>query len=132
MTTALPPRVFRMARWVQVLAATSCLLICGAGGYFAAFAESPWYRAGGVAAVVFGVAAFLDVLVSRIVLEAERLRIISLLRTRSYQRSEFESAKVDGGAVCVKKRDGGWVILPSTGHNALSVRNTVDAWIKSK
>ncbi|HEX4913193.1 MAG TPA: hypothetical protein VFV51_04505, partial [Vicinamibacterales bacterium] len=65
-----------------------------------------------------------------IVLTGHDIQVISLVRKRVYPRAEFESAKVDGGAVCLKRRDGGWLILPGTGVNALSVRNTIDAWIK--
>ena len=125
-------RVFRMARWYKIVAAISCLLICAASGYYVAVGSNIFYRAGGIAGIVFGIAAFLDVLVSRIVLEDNAIRIISLVRTQSHERGDFESAKVDGGAVCLKRRDGGWLILPGTGHNALGVRNTVDAWIKNK
>jgi hypothetical protein len=30
----------------------------------------------------------------------------------------------------LKRREGGWLILPGTGHNALSIRNTIHTWIK--
>ncbi len=70
-------------------------------------------------------------MVSRIVLDEHEIRVISLVRTRRYPRADFESAKVDGGAVCLKRRDGGWLVLPDTGRNALAVRNTIHAWIKS-
>lgn len=125
-------RVFRAAGWYTILAAISCILIVAAGAYFAGPAHPVLYRIGGVGAIAFGLLAFIDVLVSRIVLDDDAIRIISLVRRRAHARNDFESAKVDGGAVCLKKRDGSWLILPSTGHNALSVRNTIDAWIKSK
>ncbi len=89
------------------------------------------YRAVGAFLLVFGVAGFIDVLVSRIVLDEREIRVISLLRARRYPRADFESAKVDGGAVCLKRRDGGWLVLPDTGRNSLAVRNTVHAWLKS-
>ena len=59
------------------------------------------------------------------------LSAIALVRTRRYPRADLESAKVDGGAVCLKKRDGGWLVLPDTGRNTLAVRNTIHAWIRS-
>jgi hypothetical protein len=89
-----------------------------------------WQRAGGAALIAFGLAGFLDVLVSRIVLTAEEIQVISLVRTRTYPRADLESAKVEGGVVVLKKREGGWLALPSTGVNSLSVRNTMHAWIK--
>ena len=91
--------------------------------------QTPLYRAVGVFLLVFGVAGFIDVMVSRIVLDEREIRVISLMRTRKYRRGDFESAKVDGGAVCLKRRDGGWLVLPDTGRNSLAVRNTVHAWL---
>jgi hypothetical protein len=106
--------------------------IGGAGTFYVMNGTALWQRAGGVALIAFGIAGFLDVLLSRIVLDKDAIHVISLFRRRSYARSDFESAKVDGGAVCLKRADGGWLVLPSTGTNALSMRNTIDAWIKRK
>ena len=61
---------------------------------------------------------------------SEEIQVISLVRTRTYPRANLESAKVEGGVVVLKKREGGWLALPSTGVNSLSVRNTMHAWIK--
>ena len=108
------------------------LLMCAAGGYMAIAEQSMRIQVSGVALALFGIGGFIDTLVSRIILDEESIRIISIARRRSYPRTEFESAKVDGGAVVLKRRDGGWLKLPSTGANALSVRNTIDAWIKSR
>ena len=105
--------------------------MCAAGLYPFFAGGTPLYRAVGALLAVFGVAGFIDVLVSRIVLDEHEIRVISLVRTRRYPRGDFESAKVDGGAVCLKRRDGGWLVLPDTGRNTLAVRNTIHAWIKS-
>ena len=118
-----------MATWYRVVSAFAMLAFCGAGAFYLR-SESQWWRIAGVAFIAFGIAAFLDVLVSRIVLEEDAIHIISLVRKRSYARSDFDSAKVDGGSVCLKRNDGGWLILPGTGNNSLGVRNTVHAWIK--
>ena len=125
-------RVFRTATWYRVLSIFAMLALSGAGTFYLTNGTALWQRAGGIALIAFGIAGFLDVLVSRIVLDAEAIHVISLVRKRSYARADFESAKVDGGAVCLKRRDGGWLILPGTGNNALSVRNTIDAWLKKK
>ena len=130
MTTPLP-RVFRMTGTFKIVSAVAMVLMLVAGGYLALFDTNNVYRAIGAGLALFGVAGFIDVLVSRIVLDEHTIRIVSLVRRRSYARSEFESAKVDGGAVALKRRGGGWLLLPDTGANARSVRNTVDAWIKS-
>ena len=120
-----------MATWYRVVAVVSTLLLCGFGTYMAVWQPNIFYRAMGAFLAVFGVLGLLDTFVSRIVLEEDEIHVISLVSKRSYARGDFESAKVDGGAVCLKRRDGGWLILPGTGHNSLSVRNTVHAWIKS-
>ena len=126
----MPVTQFRMARWFTVTSVIATLLLVSAGSYAALWAPNAWYRAGGLLLALFGLASFADTLVSRIVLDEDEIRLISLFRSRHYPRSDFESAKVDGGAVGLKRRDGGWVVLPATGHNALSVRNTVHAWIQ--
>jgi hypothetical protein len=130
MTSPLP-RVFRTAKWYRILSALSTLAVGGAGTFYILNGNAVWQQLGGAAFVVFGVAGFLDVLVSRIVLDRDSISVISLVRKRAYPRADFESAKVDGGSVCLKRRDGGWLVLPGTGQNSLSVRNTIHAWIKS-
>ena len=130
MTDSLP-RVFRTAKWYRILSAFATLALGAAGAFYMVNGRALWQQIGGAALAAFGVAGFLDVLVSRIVLDRETIQVISLVRKRTHPRSDFDSAKVDGGAVCLKKRDGGWLILPGTGDNALRVRNVVDAWIKS-
>jgi hypothetical protein len=119
-----------MATWYRVFSAFATIAICGAGTYYLMNGSALWQRGGGVALIIFGLAGFLDVLVSRIVLTAEEIQVISLVRTRTYPRADLESAKVEGGVVVLKKREGGWLALPSTGVNSLSVRNTIHAWIK--
>jgi hypothetical protein len=120
----------RMARWFMITSTIASLLMISAGSYFTLWAPSIWYRAAGPLMVLFGLASFADAMLSRIVLDEEEIRLISLVRTRRYPRSDFESVRTDAGAVALKRKDGGWVVLPSTGHNALSVRNTVHAWVR--
>ena len=130
MTTPLP-RVFRTARWYRIFSAIAMVLMCAAGLYPFFAGGTLWYRAVGAFLAVFSVAGFIDTLISRIVLDEHEIRVISLVRTRRYPRGDFESAKVDGGAVCLKRRAGGWLVLPDTGRNTLAVRNTIHAWLKS-
>ena len=127
-----PPRVFRTAKWFRILSVFATLALGSAGTFYIVNGRALWQRIGGAALAAFGLAGFVDVLVSRIVLDHDTIQVISLVRKRVYRRSDFESAKVDGGAVCLKKRDGGWLVLPDTGQNALSVRNTIHAWIRSE
>lgn len=123
-------RVFRTATWYRILSAMAAVLFVAAGSFYYSNGTAPWQQAAGVLFALLGVAGFIDILVSRIVLTEDDIQVISLVRTTVYPRSELESAKVDGGAVCVKRRDGSWVILPGTGANALGIRNTIHAWIK--
>ena len=125
-------RVFPTSGWYKVVVTISSLLIGAAGGYFLIWGTSRLHQAGGLLAVAFGIAAVVDVMLSRIVLDDDAIRIISLVRRRSYARTEFQSAKVDGGVVVLERRGGGWLKLPDTGANSLSVRNTVHAWIKAQ
>lgn len=125
------PRVFRMAGWVKVLTLIAMVLICSGGAYFLVWGSNPVYRAASGGLIIFGIAGFLDTMVSRVVLDVDAIHFVSLVRRRTYARSDFESAKVEGGAVVLKRRDGGWLAVPSTGTNALSMRNIVHAWIKA-
>lgn len=126
------PRVFRMARWFKVVSIIATVLLCGVGVFLVASDEPILYRIGGAGLVVLGIGGLIDTFVSKIVLEEDCIRIISIRRRRAYPRSDFESAKVDGGFVYLKRQDGGWLMLPGTGTNALGMRNTVHAWIKKK
>jgi hypothetical protein len=131
MSNVFQPRVFRMAGWYKVVSAIAALLMAGAGASFLLGASTPRFFFYGVALIGFGLAGFIDVLVSRVVLDRDTLRVVSLVRRRTYRRDEFVSAKVDGGMVVLRRKDDSWLKLPGTGANALSVRNTIDAWIKA-
>jgi hypothetical protein len=119
-----------MARWYIITSSVATVLLVSAGVYATLWAPALWHRFAGALLALFGAAAFADTLTSRIILDADEIRITSLARTRRYPRTDFESAKADAGTVALKRTAGGWVVLPATGHNALSVRNTVDAWIQ--
>jgi hypothetical protein len=123
--------VFRTTKWYRLFSAFAALALGAAGTFSAVNGTALWHRAGGAALAAFGLAGLADVLISRIVLDRDSIHVISLVRRRRHPRSAFESAKVDGGAVCMKKRDGGWLVLPDTGRNALSIRNSIHAWIQS-
>ncbi|HYB93480.1 MAG TPA: hypothetical protein VEC39_00805 [Vicinamibacterales bacterium] len=129
-TTPAPSRAFGLSTTFKVGGSIATVLICAAGFYLGLRGESTMLRLAGAAMVAFGIAGFLDVIVSRIVLEQDAIHVVSLVRRRSFQLKEFESATVDGGVVVLKRRDGGSVRLPDTGANSLTVRNVVDAWIR--
>lgn len=123
-------RVIRTAGGFKILSAIAALVMCAAGGYFIVAGSSTRLFAVGVALVVLGIGGFVDTLISRIILDDDTLRIVSIARRQTHARGDFESAKVDGGQVVLMRRDGGWLKLPDTGANALSVRNSIDAWLK--
>ena len=123
-------QVIRMAPWVIIAIAVAALFFFGAAAYFYFYGDSYLMHIGGAAMAAFAIAALLDAAASKIVLDPETLLIISLFRRRAFARTDFESAKVDGGVVVLKRTDGAWLILPGTGHNALSVRNRIHAWIR--
>jgi hypothetical protein len=118
-----------MAPWVIGAIALAALSFLGMSSYFFFYGDSYLLRYVGMAAAAFALAATADAIASRIVLDGETMYVISLMHRRSFPRSEFAYAKVEGGAVALKRKEGGWVILPGTGQDALSVRNTVHAWI---
>ena len=86
-----PPalRVFRMARWYKIFSVLATLMLCAAGTYYFVSGTNIWYRAGGVAFIIFGLAALADVLVSRIILDEDAIHLVSLVRRRSYPRAHF-------------------------------------------
>lgn len=118
-----------MAPWVIAAIAFAALSFLGMSSYFFFYGTSYLLRYVGMAVAAFALAATADAIASRIVLDGETMHVVSLMRRRSFPRSEFAYAKVEGGAVVLKRKDGGWVILPGTGQDAVSVRNTIHAWI---
>lgn len=119
-----------MAPWVIGAILIAAAFFLGLAAYFFFFGDSYLLRVAGAAVAAFAIAAALDAVAAKIVLESETLLVVSLFRRRSFPRSEFESAKVDGGVVVLKRKDGAWVVLPGTGQNALAVKNALHAWIR--
>ena len=123
------PVTIRMAPWVIGAICVAALSLLGMSSYFYFYGDSYLLRYVGMAVAAFAIAAAIDAVASRIVLDGDTLHVKSLMRRRTFPRSEFVSAQVDGGVVVLKRKEGGWVILPGTGQNALSVRNIIHAWI---
>ncbi len=72
-----------------------------------------------------------DAAVSRIALEPDALRIVSLLSERRYARREVERVTSEGGAgVALLLTNGTWVKLPSLGRDRESTTNTIREWLK--
>ena len=119
----------RMAPWVLGAISLAALSLVGMSSYFYFYGDSYLLRYAGMAVAAFAIAAAIDALASRIVLDGDTMHVNSLMRRRTFPRSEFVSAQVDGGVVVLKRKEGGWVILPGTGQNVQSVRNTIHAWV---
>ena len=119
-----------MAPWVILAIGGAALIFLAGSSYFFFQGDSYLLRYGGMAVAAFALAITIDAIASKIVMDDDSIHISSLTRRRSFPRSDFVSATADGGAVALKLKAGGWLILPNTGHNALRIRNIVDAWIR--
>jgi len=124
------PITIRMAPWVLAAVCGAAVAFLAMSSYFYFYGESYLLRYAGMAMAAFAIAAAADAVASRIVLDGETMHVNSLMRRRVFPRSDFVAAQVSSGTVVLKRKAGGWLIMPGTGHDALSVRDTLDAWIK--
>lgn len=124
------PTTIRMAPWVLTAIAASAAAFLGMSSYFFFYGDSYLLRYAGMAAAAFALAATADALFSRIVLDGDTMYVHSLMKRRSFPRGEFMYAKVERGVVALRRKDGGWLLMPGTGNDVLWVRNMIDAWIK--
>ena len=118
-----------MAPWVIGAIGLAALSFLGMSSYFFFYGDSYLLRYAGMALAAFALAAAADAAASKIVLDGDTMQVVSLMRRRAFPRADFTGAKIDGGVVVLKRREGGWLVLPGTGRDALSVRNTIHAWI---
>ncbi|PHY11042.1 MAG: hypothetical protein CK533_06055 [Acidobacterium sp.] len=123
------PITIRMASWVLAAIGAAALAFLGMSSYFFFYGDSYLLRYAGMVVAAFAIAAAADAIASKIVLEPDTMHVVSLMRRRSFPRVEFVSAQVDQGVVVLKRREGGWLIMPGTGQDLLSVRNTLHAWV---
>lgn len=124
------PVTIRMAPWVVTAICAAAAAFLAMSSYFYFYGTSYLLRYAGMAMAAFAMAAAADAVASRIVLDRDTLHVNSLMRRRAFPRSDFVAAQLSGGTVVLKRKAGGWLIMPGTGHNALAVRNTLDAWLK--
>ena len=123
------PITIRMASGVLAAIGAAALAFLGMSSYFFFYGDSYLLRYAGMVVAAFAIAAAADAIASQIVLEPDTMHVVSLMRRRSFPRVEFVSAQVDQGVVVLKRREGGWLIMPGTGQDLLSVRNTLHAWV---
>lgn len=124
------PVTIRMAPWVLTAICAAAVAFVAMSSYFFFYGTSYLMRYFGTAIAGFAIAAAADAIASKIVLDGDTMRINSLMRRRSFPRSDFVAVQLNGGAVVLKRREGGWLILPGTGNNASWMRDLLDAWLK--
>jgi hypothetical protein len=125
------PTVIKLAPWVIGAMCLAAVSLLGMSWYFFFYGTSYVMRYAGMAIAAFAIAAAADAIASKIILDGDTMHIVSLMRRRSFPRSEFVSAQVNRGAVVLKRKEGGWVILPGTGRAPLAVRDTLQTWLAS-
>lgn len=121
----------RSSPWlIVVLDMASTLGIAGA--VYLWLYDGPIFGVAGLA--VFGLLALIGVIdaaVSRIALEPEALRVVSLLSQKRYERRNIERVTWEGGAgVALQLTNGNWVKLPNLGRSSQATTNTIRAWLK--
>ena len=108
----------------------AALIFLTGSSYFFFQGDSYLLRYGGMVFAAFALAVAIDAATAKIVMDDDTIHISSLTRKRAFPRADFVSATAERGAVALKLKAGGWLILPNTGHDALRIRNIVDAWIR--
>jgi hypothetical protein len=126
------PITIRMAPWAICAIGGAALAFLGMSAYLFFYGDSYVLRYVGTIVAAFALAATADAIASRIVLAGDTMHVISLMRRRSFPRSDFAYAKVEKGAVALKRKEGGWVIMPGTGQRPELVRDAIHAWITQK
>lgn len=123
------PTIIKLAPWVIGVMCLAAASLFGMSWYFYFYGTSYLARYAGMAIAAFAIAAAADSIASKIILDGDTMHIISLMKRRSFPRADFLYAKVEKGAVAIRRKEGGWMILPGTGRDPVSVRDTVHAWI---
>ena len=82
--------------------------------------------------VVFGALWLADVFLSRIILQSDGVRIVSIsdFQRQTVPRAEIDSVTWERRGAALKLRDGKWVRLPNVGQNPQGLANTIRAWLK--
>lgn len=125
-----PNSTIRYPPWLIVVVDMVSTLAIGAAVYF-------WLNDRPMTAVGMGVfgllalVAVIDMGVSRISLEADAVRIVSLFSSQRYERHDIERVTWEGGSgVAIQMKDGNWVKLPDLGRNSQATTNAVRGWLK--
>jgi hypothetical protein len=129
-TTAV--KIFRSPRALIIMVGVSTLLFILAAIGMYVTGGLTLLGVAGFGLAIFGVVAFVDTMLSRVLLYPEELEIYSNFRLRRYPRSAFVNATwAKGCPVTLQLREGGWLKLPPVGSgSAQGMVNTLRAWIK--
>jgi hypothetical protein len=81
--------------------------------------------------IILGALGLTDMLLTRIALGSDDLRIVSGFRSQTVPRAEIDSVTWAAGCgASLVLRGGKGVRLPSVGRNAQGLTNTIRAWLK--
>jgi hypothetical protein len=121
---------FRSASWLYAILAVGELVCLGAavGAYLSG--RAPWEIGVAILLALFFTVGIIDLVISRIVLEKDAMRITEVHRRVAVPKRDIVSSKVDGGMVVLQMQDGSWFKVPSTGRNVLAMNNSIRAWLK--
>ena len=125
----LKPQVLRPVKTQYAILAASTILSATAWVVLRWLGAGRLLTIGAAVFTAFFALGLLDLIVSRIELGPDALRIIELHRRRSIPRADIVSAKAEGGSVFLQLRNGSWFKLPDTGRSGTGVLNTVRAWM---
>jgi hypothetical protein len=126
------PRVLRPKPWMTVgVIVINTSFLVGAAAAYAQSGWSPTFIGFGLLSAV-GLAAILELVLCRVVLQGDLLETRGLFHRRRYSASEIQSVKWEwGSGVVLELSGGGWGKLPELGYNSQSLANTLRAWLKS-
>jgi hypothetical protein len=126
-------KIFRPSRAIIIMTGISMLLFMSAAIGMYITGGLTLLGVAGIALAIFAVIAFIDTLLSRVIIFPEELEIYSNFRRRNYPRSAFISAAwAKGCPVSLQFGEGGWLRLPPVGSTSQGMVNTLRAWLNSK
>lgn len=123
-------KVIRPAAWFFAIVGLGELVSTGAAVVLFVQNGLDWWTMTAVAVAVMFNLGLIDLVVSRIELTPDTLRVVELFRSRSVAKRDIVTAKRDGGSLFLQLQDGRWFAVPDTGKNTLGTLNTIRAWLK--
>jgi len=122
-------KVIRAARWYKITVLVTTALFFGVTFALLYTQGLSWIAPIFLSFPVIGILAVYEVISSRVVLDDNSIEVVSLLKRRSFQRSQVAAVKSEGGRVFLEIEGGGRVMLPELGRRSISMSNTIRAWL---